>query len=269
MKRNWKNYVSLKAVQHLAYLPPVATSVKNWPEFISNYLGFSSNCPVYRLRDGVSIKTNGVTDVATILDVYFRKDYGNASDNSVIIDIGANIGVYAIYAATKSQGSKIFAFEPAPAEFEMLTENIAANNLGGAIVATHAAVSGKNETRTLFLNGGPHNSIYEHWEHAQPIEVACVSLESIFEKNNIARCDMLKMDCEGSEFEIFQSAPDRLFEKIAAIRMEYHCGPDAPMTVEQLIAFLESKKYRIIKHEPGPDGRGIIWAERTEMGGQK
>lgn len=260
MKRNWKDYISPKAIRHLTYLPSAMVSVKNWPEFISNYLGFSSSCPTYQLRDGTAIATNGVTDVATILDIYFRKDYGNVADNSTIIDIGANIGVYAIYAATRSKGSKIFAFEPAPTEFNMLVKNIAANNLTDKIIAEHAAVSGKNETRTLFLNGGPHNSIYEHWENAEPIEIVCISIASIFEKNNIVRCDMLKMDCEGSEFEILQSASDQLFEKIRAIRMEYHCAPPAPMTVEQLITFLQSKNYQILKHEPGPDRRGIIWA---------
>ncbi len=262
MKRNWKDYISLKAIKHLAYLPPTVIRVKNWPEFISNYLGLSSGCPVYRLRDGTTIVTNGVTDVATILDIYFRKDYGDVADGSTIIDVGANIGVYAIYAATHSKGSKIFAFEPAPQEFKMLTENITINHLEHNIFAEHAAVSGKNETRILFLNGGPHNSIYEHWENAEPLEIDCISLANIFEKNNIERCDMLKMDCEGSEFEIFQSAPDALFERIHAIRMEYHCAPTAPMTIEQLLAFLESKGYKIIKYEPGPDGRGLIWAER-------
>ena len=262
MKRNLKDYLSGKAVRHLAYIPPVIFAVKNWPEFLSNYLGFTSRTPIYIFRNGTQITTVAVTDVATILDIYFRKDYGDLRNNAIVIDIGANIGVYAIYATTKLKNVKVFAFEPAPKEFATLVCNIKSNHLEEKIIASAAAVTGKDETRTLFLNGGPHNSFYDHWKDVEGTQVQCLSLASVFEKNKIERCDMLKMDCEGSEFEILQSIPDNIFKKIDAIRMEYHCPPDAPMTPDELVTFLEQKGYRIIKRETAVDDRGIIWAER-------
>lgn len=264
MKRSPKDYISWKALRHVAYLPLVVFSVKNWFEFLSNYLGFSNRTAIYNFRNGISIATVAVTDVATIMDIFFRKDYGNPSDNATVLDIGANIGVYAIFAATRSKNTKVFAFEPAPTEFQALSNNIHRNNLEKKIAASPIAVTGKDETRILFLNGGPHNSLYDHWKDAEPAEVTCESLEKIFEANNINQCDMLKMDCEGSEFEILQSTPKNIFEKIAAIRMEYHCPPEAPMTPDELSAFLKEKGYRIIKREAATDDRGIMWAKRDD-----
>ena len=248
MKRGLKNYVSWKAVRHIAYLPLVVIAVKNWPEFLSNYLGLTHRTAVYTFRDG--------------MDIFFRKDYGDLRDNAVVIDIGANIGVYAIFAAAKSKNARVFAFEPAPQEFRALTENVQINHLEKKIIASPLAITGKNETKKLFLNGGPHNSFYDHWENVPSAQVQCASLESVFKKDGISRCDMLKMDCEGSEFEILQSTPQAIFEKISAIRMEYHCPSEAPMTPDGLVAFLEQKRYRIVKRETATEDRGIIWAER-------
>ena len=263
MKRNLNDYFSLKALRHVAYIPLIVVAVKNWSEFLSNYLGRTNTIPAYTFRNGTRITTVAVTDVATILDIFFRKDYGDLQDDAVVIDIGANIGVYAIYAATKWNNVKVFGFEPAPKEFSTFADNITSNHLEEHISASSMAVTGKDETRTLFLNGGPHNSFHDHWNNIEGLPVGCLSLASVFKKNDIVRCTMLKMDCEGSEFEILQATPQSIFEKIAAIRMEYHCPPDAPMTPDELAVFLGQKGYRIVKHEPAVDGRGIMWAERN------
>jgi hypothetical protein len=53
-------------------------------------------------------------------------------------------------------------------------------------------------------------------------KIQTTTLERIFNKNRIEKCDLLKMDCEGSEFKIIYNAPKELFKKIDQIYLEYH-----------------------------------------------
>ena len=71
--------------------------------------------------------------------------------NDVVVDIGANIGVFTVYAATKTQ-STVYAIEPFPSNFVCLEQNIHINRLGNAI-PLRFAVSDKSGT-ALFLDAG-------------------------------------------------------------------------------------------------------------------
>ena len=54
------------------------------------------------------------------------------------------------------------------------------------------------------------------------VDVLCTTLDDIFFENNVECCDLLKMDCEGAEYEIILSASMETLKKISQIIMEYH-----------------------------------------------
>ena len=54
------------------------------------------------------------------------------------------------------------------------------------------------------------------------MEVECVTLENIFDENHIVSCDLLKLDCEGAEYDILINANKEIFDKIKLISLEYH-----------------------------------------------
>jgi hypothetical protein len=94
--------------------------------------------------------------------------------------------------------------------------------------------------------------------------VPCVTLAGILRSNGLERVDLLKMDCEGAEYEIFYEAPASCFEAIREIRMEYHNLPDPRCNVTDLTAFFLERGYTITRSEPTPGNPSIgnLWARR-------
>lgn len=188
------------------------------------------------------------------------------------IDIGAHIGIFSVFAAMQNPFLKVYAYEPAPDNFNLLEENIRLNGLDGRIFPCAAAVVGGAE-KTRVLQYAVHaeglctvNPAY--LAIIKPIEryglrdraivslrVDAVRLEDIFIANRIERCDFLKMDCEGAEYEILCNAPAHILQKIKAMSVEYHYGYD----IEALKKFLTEQGFTVSFPHRSLD---VILAER-------
>ena len=89
------------------------------------------------LPQGIKFKirknTKKVTDLDMIDDVWKRKDYSlpgfTIKKNNLVIDIGAHIGTFTVYAAKRAKNGLVFSYEPEKENFELLKQNIILNNL--------------------------------------------------------------------------------------------------------------------------------------------
>jgi hypothetical protein len=97
-------------------------------------------------------------------EVWHRRDYDvprmQIRPNDIVIDIGANQGVFTCYAAY--HGAQVYAFEPFPQSFETLRENVQSNGFEKNVTARPWAIAGKNGTANLTYTdslGGVMNSI--------------------------------------------------------------------------------------------------------------
>src|SRR5262249_53572562 len=94
------------------------------------------------------------------------------------------------------------------------------------------------------------------------VRVPCISLEQILSANCLDRVDLLKVDCEGAEYDILYGSPPHIFDKIAEIRMEYHelgverCGG------EGMREFLKSRNYLISFDGAVTSTGGTLWAQK-------
>jgi FkbM family methyltransferase len=80
------------------------------------------------------------------------------------------------------------------------------------------------------------------------IQVPCITLPEIFEENNLAQCDMLKMDCEGAEYSILYNCPADYLERIAQMVIEVHQGSGSEQNIEALEDYLSESGFQIRKH---------------------
>jgi len=141
--------------------------------------------------------------------------------HGTIVDIGAHIGLFSLFASKVLQANRIISVEPDFANFELLSKNISANHVENAslVKAAIAGESGEKRIYNTSSNTGGH-SLYARG--VSSIGVWTVSLTELFKASNISECSLLKMDCEGAEMEILENAPDKLLRNVSAISLEYH-----------------------------------------------
>jgi FkbM family methyltransferase len=117
----------------------------------------------------------------------------------VIVDCGANIGITSLYFASRYPRATIFSVEPHPDNFEMLKFNA---NAEKRIVPVNAAVVGLPRNTIKLSTNAPAwgNKITED---ANGITVPAISLQQLRDKYGIGTIDLLKVDIEGAEEEVF------------------------------------------------------------------
>src|SRR3989344_5109884 len=242
--------------------------LKNWPIYLADYFNIIRRpVVVYKARSGIMCAVrSGTNDRVIFNQVWLERTHAPADfeikNNDLVIDIGAHIGLFSIFAASRAKNGRVYAFEPAPDNFQMLEKNIGLNNLSN-IVPVNQAVAGKGGVRDFILykkSAAAHSFVFSKTEERDIIKVKTVSLDEIVKKNNIEKIDVLKMDCEGAEYEILFNASPETLAMVKSICMEYHEYENRK--VSELKAFLEKNGFRIrIKFS----GDSMLYAIRIAM----
>ena len=152
-------------------------------------------------------------------------------DGDVVIDIGGNIGMASIYLAKKYPFLKIYAFEPVKQNYENFLKNIELNNINKDIIKVFNLAITKDRRDVIltlhFSNSGASN-IYNHFCDSSKlisnndISIKSITFDDIFTNNNISKCKLLKIDCEGAEYEILYSANVENLKNCEYMRGEFH-----------------------------------------------
>lgn len=249
----------------------IIKNTKNWPSIILNYFGLiNSRDVVFKFKKEPRIiieKGYGkyeTTGLASIWEIIIRKNYTpkgfeiNKGDN--IIDIGANIGIFSIWAGKKAKYGKVYSYEPFKPHYNRFCKNIKLNALEN-ISAFNYAVCKKNGKRNLFIDkdsSGMHSLIFNNSNKEERI-VECITLKDIFIKNKIKQCDFLKIDCEGAEYEILYNTPKEILKKIMKISLEFDNLDDKKNNCKYLKIFLEKNNF-IVKIIGENQKQGILYA---------
>lgn len=264
MRRKLEDFISKEALKHLLYVPLIVFRIKNWYAFLLNYIGFRDEANLYRFRNGIKIKTKEGVDSSTITVVFIKEDYGEVEDNTTIIDIGANIGGFSVFAASRAKGTKIYAYEPMPQNYALLLENIELNNHTARVTPFQLGVGAQTERRQLFFGkGSPFHTLHPGERNNPSIEIEVISLEGVFQQNEIDHCDLLKCDCEGAEFEILYHAPESCLKKIKEIRLEYHNQNDRRNNIQSLANYLKNAGFALTYLKADSELSGNAWFEQS------
>jgi FkbM family methyltransferase len=234
-----------------------------WARISAAYLGLSRlQYPfVLRSRRGEQIRIEELTDLKAFWQIFLRRVYHVHSADRIIVDLGANIGLFTLYAARMAPQAKIFSFEPFPATFARLVATVRDHRLESRVTCMNSAVAGSNGTRFMPDAEVPsqRRSVASPASGTGGTEVAATTLEAIFDENHLPRVDLLKIDIEGSEYEVLLSAPPTLLARIGRVAMEYH-GDCAPYSKQQLFDHLRRAGFKSLWDTCDKLGYGV-----TEM----
>jgi len=169
------------------------------------------------------------------LDLYLKDFKGCYSrgmcfqEEDVVIDVGACVGGFCVPLFMKYPYLRVFSFEPDPYNISCLRSTLKSNRLDeGRFKAQALAVYGK-PGKFMFSTGGisSRGSIVDTEfflgnKKSKQVCVEALTLKEIFDLNQIKRCKLLKIDCEGSEYSVFENMPDEVLSKIENIFIEVH-----------------------------------------------
>ena len=223
------------------------------------------------LRNGLELELPSIQNFSLSIfrEVWQHRVYLRALTGvspQYIIDIGAHAGFFTVQAATNWPHAHIIAIEPAPNNYNILERNVKTNNLHNVTLIQAALTSDRSETVEFQLSSQAESHALVGQgvtkNKSDVIQVPTISFEQIFENNNMI-VDLLKIDCEGCEYDLIEYAIDRLKTNVRTIIMEYHLL----LTVDvqyQLLTPLQLAGFdvQIISKEPS---WGLIMASNTKL----
>lgn len=180
-----------------------------------------------------------------------------ASERPRILDVGANIGMFGIYALSRWPAAEITAFEPDPDNFRVLDRTVSLGQ--GEWTANPVAVSNAPGELTFVPGHGAKAHIAGATEEAAAITVPAVDFFA-YQGDGV---DLVKMDIEGGEWQILAD-PRLATLKAKAIRLEWHtlhCPQEDARAAA--ISLLRAGGFtRIVDGDREHRRNGVLWAWR-------
>ncbi|MGB3327727.1 MAG: FkbM family methyltransferase [Thermomicrobiales bacterium] len=234
---------------------------------------------IHLRRTGETFLVRSGMDVWSVKEAFIDRlyqRYGFAIEPGWhVVDIGAAIGEFTVLAA-RVPGTTVIACEPFPGSVDLLRENIALNLLSNVTVLP-VAVAGERGTMILDLRGNEPlkfvSTMHEVPSRADAVPaghlaVAAIPLAEVLARTPGRHIDLLKLDCEGAEYDILMQAAPATLAAVDRIVMEYH-DTTTPHTHPELERFLTDAGFEVasVPNVVHPDAIGYLWAARPAVGG--
>ncbi|MFT7153916.1 MAG: FkbM family methyltransferase [Bacteroidia bacterium] len=231
-------------------------NVRNFPAYLLHKWGITNQHPfILHSHNGVSVE---VPDrmMHTAKEVFFTDDYKfdqiqrpvlNLSSEPIVIDVGANVGYLSAFTFTRFQKARVFSVEPIPNNLELLRRNKERNNQFNWNI-TEGVLSDKNESLEIQFDKADSfstsASMYGLDKSNHSIMVKSQTLDNLVAENGLKGIHILKLDCEGAEYDILYCLRSELLNSIAFITMETHQIDVNRKNRNSLVSWLNGKGWK-------------------------
>ena len=182
---------------------------------------------LFRLKNGDKLFLDQkIGDFCVFNEVFIQEDYKfEMNNNNRILDIGANIGLFSLYAARINPNAMIYSFEPFPDTYNKLLWHIKENNVKN--IKTYEYAISENVGMAKFYSIECHgcNTLREEKfdnDFCKVTLVKTITLTQVFEITGEKYFDIAKLDCEGAEYLILLNSPDLVLKKVKLYVIEVH-----------------------------------------------
>ena len=165
-------------------------------------------------------------------------------DDMTIIDVGANIGYYALEEDTHVKVKLIVAIEPNPVSFELLSQNICMNDAMANVF--NIGISDVDGTLPFYISKQSNIcSILPRAEYEKKIDVPVMRLDTLLDREKIENVDLIRMDIEGHEINALRGMKETMEKYRPWFCLEYHSPVISPEDREFFISTLEALDYEL------------------------
>jgi FkbM family methyltransferase len=256
-------------LKHPRVEPLVATAlrssvVRGSPRFVLRELFGRGRVGRYRLRDAdfeVLIR-HGTPDAATLGEVFYRRDYAfprrvrerleSLGRPPIVVDLGANIGLFDLWVLNSYPDAEILAFEPDPENLALFRSCVTLNDSSGRWQLVPAAAATRDGTVPFVSGGVSLSRIADDGEGTTTVRAVDVF-------PYLERADLIKIDIEGGEWALLVD-PRFALLRPAALVLEFH--PHMSPSADPHAAAVELIGRTGLEITDGADygqGQGMLW----------
>jgi len=180
-----------------------------------------------------------------------------------IVDVGANLGFFSLYAKSVFPQATVVCVEPMQVNYDFLLRNIRMNErIEDSITCVQAALCSESGTITIvdpghddFPTGA---SIRGADSEGVRHQVQALSLKDFLHRYHLAKVSLLKLDCEGAEYDILYACEPATLEAVENIAAEVHGGQGDRENIEAFSSFLSQAGFACCVSTD----RCFLWASR-------
>jgi FkbM family methyltransferase len=186
------------------------------------------------------------------IDLFYKDEYNGkivVTEDDVVYDLGANVGVFTMWSLRAKQ---IYSFEPTNYLIPHLYETF--HTYHPRVIIYDKAITGRHEIKQF--NMGKHsvaNSLYTDLGNPNAVDVQCINIEQFINENGLQQPTLMKVDIEGSEYEMFDSITDEFIKSVNTWIVEFHYNYEdkAEQIIHRLLNLgfnVEMKKGDVLKN---------------------
>lgn len=167
-----------------------------------------------------------------VYDLTFEK----IKDCPLVIDLGANTGAFSMFACSLDPSVKVIAVEPNPTNFLTLLKNIHENKMEDRIFPLCVGMY-KIKTKYDITNNLTGSNIRFDamcFEKKGKFAVNLITLNDLFNDYKIYGCGFLKVDIEGSEWDMFEAVDSKILSRCDYIGIEHHTDSSNHALIDKL-----------------------------------
>jgi len=257
------------AIKHIARVPEAIAclgAMEHAPKVVASYIGLAPLPLPYtaRFRDGMRYRLDESYDLETLWQINFHALYPLRASDRVIVDAGANIGLFTCWAAARVPDATIVAVEPSPANFQRLVDHVRANGFAQRVIPLQIALDATATVAWLSGHAAASQMMHLMSGHAPgALPVETWTLSDLIARIPEQHIDLLKMDIEGSEYPVLMSAGADQLARVGRISLEYHePPPQSGYTKRDLLRHLAACGFASIHDRGGKAAYGMIHASR-------
>jgi FkbM family methyltransferase len=243
-----------------------------------NWLFKENNIQLVFSQEKITVHVNGLKlqietneDFFIINEIFVDNVYNIASSKStIVIDVGMNIALTSLFFASKNFVKKVYAFEPVLETFNVGMGNIIRNNhVSDKITTYNYGLAAKTESKEVlfdYSNKGKtslfdNSNNYTLAKKKIYLKKASDEINKIIIQNNQSLDMFLKLDCEGSEFEIIDDLNTHsLLQHFKVIVLEWHLIDGNEISISRLMEILNKNEFIIIQIGTLQKDIGLIYS---------